>query len=51
MILTNPIYFVEWQMIWVRPQSAGLDLKIGKNINSDWLQWCLISVTTEAATK
>lgn len=35
MILTNPVYFVEWQMSWVRPQSAGLDLKISKDVNSD----------------
>ena len=38
MILTNPTYFVEWQMSWVRPQIAGLDLKIGKNVTSDWPQ-------------
>lgn len=38
MILINPAYFVEWQMSWVRPQIAGLDLKTGKNVNSGWPQ-------------
>lgn len=44
MMLTNPVHFVEWQMSWVTPQSTGVDLKIGKNVNSDWLQKCLISI-------